>query len=249
MNHYERAGIVSLEEVLSAVRQRLENPLAPKMIEFLGRRVKVSGLRLRTFAESPLCCSNPNCEARPAYFAIERDKGGEGASPDRPFHLNLYGKNERGDEVMFTHDHTLARGLGGADSIENTTTMCLPCNQKKSRLEGALANRRRREQQGEALHGSLSEKRVERQRAMLLAERGILGMDEAAFKGHCHEQAMGWLAGKPFKNRGKADPRRRMAEALGMSKEGYAYLRHIHGERMKKEMAIKGPIVRARLGF
>jgi hypothetical protein len=76
MRHYERLGTVALEEVFPLILRRLENPqAAPKVIELLGAQVKISGLRLRTFAEGPLCCSNPECKSIPTHFAIERDKG------------------------------------------------------------------------------------------------------------------------------------------------------------------------------
>jgi hypothetical protein len=57
--------------------------------------------------------------------------------------MNLYGMKD-GNEVLFTHDHILARGLGGADDLTNSQTMCSPCNGNKSKAEGKEANRRRR---------------------------------------------------------------------------------------------------------
>ncbi|MNE07882.1 hypothetical protein D3C80_1005220 [compost metagenome] len=37
--------------------------------------------------------------------------------------------------MLFTHDHTLARSLGGTDDASNTTTMCAKCNFLKSKGE------------------------------------------------------------------------------------------------------------------
>jgi hypothetical protein len=135
--------------------------------------------------------------------------------------------------VLFTHDHTLARGLGGADAIENTTTMCSPCNQKKSRLEGALANRRHRQARGFVQSAPPSNRKIERQRIMFEAEREQTGMDTESFRAYCHEQGMLWREGKPLEDRGPQDPRRRMAKVLGMSLEGFIFLRHAHNERMQ----------------
>lgn len=50
------------------------------------------------------------------------------------WHLNLYGVRED-EDVLFTHDHKLARALGGADNLSNAQLMCSPCNGKKSKGE------------------------------------------------------------------------------------------------------------------
>lgn len=240
MHHYERLGTVRFEQVLPAINSYLKSPhVSPKFIELLGAKLKISGLRLRTFAERPLCCSNPACKSVPTHFSIERDKGNPLDSPSqRAYHLNLYGRNEDGNEVLFTHDHTLARGLGGEDSIENTTTMCLPCNQKKSRLEGALVNRRQRQRQGFVQSSSPSDRKIERQRTMFENERDNMKMETDVFRAYCHEQGMLWREGKPLEDRGSQDPRRRIAELLGMSLEGFIFLRHAHNERMQAIFAL-----------
>ena len=239
MGHYQRLGTVALEDVLPAIVRRLENPqVNSKFLDLLGAQVRISGLRLRTFAERPLCCSNPNCQSVPTHFAVERDKGDPEDSPTtRPYHLNMYGRNEHGHEVLFTHDHTLARGLGGADDIENTTTMCLPCNQKKSRLEGALANRLHNKQRGLVPHAPPSDRKIERQRAMFEREREYLGLEPDRFRAYCNEQGLIWRQGQPLENRGTQDPRRRMAQVLELSLEGFLFLRHTHNERMQSIFA------------
>jgi hypothetical protein len=74
------------------------------------------------------------------YFALEKTLEKD------PYHLNLYGV-KNGKEVLFTHDHTLARSLGGRDNISNTTTMCTHCNFEKSKGERVLAEKLRKEKQ------------------------------------------------------------------------------------------------------
>lgn len=111
-----------------------------------GYVVSLKGVRLETLGNQPLCCSNPECTHKPAFFAIEKFHSSK-AGLYSQYHLNLYGIDEKGREVLFTHDHTLARGLGGPDSVENTTMMCLPCNTQKSKLEGKLINRKRDEEE------------------------------------------------------------------------------------------------------
>ena len=237
MHHYQRLGTVDMLAVFQAILDHARDPgRFPSNIELLGARVGVSGLRLRTFAESPPCCSNPECKALPTHFAVERNRGEPSDTPQqRPYHLNLYGRNEHGEEILFTHDHTVARGLGGEDKRDNTTTMCLPCNSRKGKLESQIANRRRKQEmieRGElpAEQGSVSEKRLARQLRMLESELVLSGMDRAAFIAHCHEQAM-LFRQNPLRE-AEAKERRRMAEALGMSVEGYIHLRHIHNQRM-----------------
>jgi hypothetical protein len=86
------------------------------------------------------CCSNKG-----SFFAVERNTGNTGS-----YHLNLYGIDENNNEVMFTHDHIIARGLGGEDNISNSRTMCGPCNWKKGRLESILKHSHSDEEKREA---------------------------------------------------------------------------------------------------
>lgn len=147
---------------IQAVFERIRNGEASMEVD--GHRVSLKGLRLHTFATSPCRCSNPECAHVPSYFAVERHLRSQ--HPEfSVFHLNLYGTDEQGNEILFTHDHTLARGLGGADSRENTTLMCNPCNFRKARLECKLVHRKREEEEkrdnpeGYALRKKLEEAR------------------------------------------------------------------------------------------
>lgn len=136
---FERIGTTS---DLESVFERIRN--GEKSMTIGGIELSLEGLRLHTFATSQLCCSDPNCETKPEYFAIERSL--ESHHPEfSKFHLNLYGTNSKGYETLFTHDHTKARALGGADDRENTTLMCGPCNFRKARWEGKEVIRLREE--------------------------------------------------------------------------------------------------------
>lgn len=138
---FERLAVLpDIEEVFERIRNDEDS------MEVKGHTVSLKGLRLHTFATSPCCCSNPQCAHVPSYFAVERHLRSE--HPEfSVFHLNLYGTDEQGKEVLFTHDHTLARGLGGADSRENTTLMCNACNFRKARMECKLVERKREEEE------------------------------------------------------------------------------------------------------
>lgn len=109
---YERLGVVEIEDV----SPEKENDV------FLGENVKLSSLRMRTFLTKGTVCSSCGLSAK--FFAVERHI----RANHQKYHLNLYGINDEGNEILFTHDHTLARSLGGKDHINNTTTMCTVCN-------------------------------------------------------------------------------------------------------------------------
>lgn len=143
MNTYIRHEVLTLSEVLPVLQVVRSTGKDHKEV-FNGWKVGVSSLRLRTFARdgadaSCLRCSA--CRLKATFFAIETFARGNQDSA----HLNLYGVHG-GKDVLFTHDHTLARALGGTDSLPNTTTMCSPCNTFKSKAEGEERKRRREEE-------------------------------------------------------------------------------------------------------
>lgn len=127
---YERIDTVSLEEVLYHIKNNYDNINKKGKVEIKGHSVNVQSLRLRTFFKAGVNCSC--CGIKGAYFAIERTKGTTG------YHLNLWGINEDKEHILMTHDHKQARSLGGFDNIENTETMCGPCNWDKGKLEALL---------------------------------------------------------------------------------------------------------------
>jgi cytochrome c553 len=94
---------------------------AVKRVKLHGHEVRVKSLRLKNFAKSHACC---DCGLVATHFAVE-ENGSE-------WHINLWAERPGMKEMLFTHDHTLARSLGGADTEENTTTMCAKCNHKKA---------------------------------------------------------------------------------------------------------------------
>lgn len=108
-----------MEPVLEAIRAHLDfvqgrrTTPAPGRIEVLGQSVRITSLRLQTFAAHPPVCVDPQCGCKATHFAVERSAGANGAPAEGRYHLNLYGRDARGQEVLFTHDHALARSLGG----------------------------------------------------------------------------------------------------------------------------------------
>ena len=130
---FERIGRLSLDEVLPLIGEHFNNK-GKKRVQIGDFYVNVQSLRLRTFFKTGIQCSC--CELKGSFFAVERSPNyNANIVNTTPFHLNLYGYNQAGEEVIFTHDHILARALGGKDNIDNTITSCGPCNWKKGTLE------------------------------------------------------------------------------------------------------------------
>lgn len=133
---YERLTTLPISEVIKVIKSMAGQRKAK--VELAGQLVNCTSLRLRTFASKGTVCSK--CGLKATHFALERTNHPTHANS--PYHLNLWGVKD-GREILFTHDHTLARSLGGADNLTNTTTMCEPCNSSKAVGEQKEAERRR----------------------------------------------------------------------------------------------------------
>jgi hypothetical protein len=134
--NFERITTVAIDDVLPAIGAAYDAGKTKSRVELAGVMVKVVGTRLRTFYETGTYCHH--CGMKASFFAIERTVNHKGT--DFPYHLNLWGIDTEGNEVLFTHDHIIARALGGADIVKaNTQTSCGPCNWKKGEIEGELA--------------------------------------------------------------------------------------------------------------
>ncbi len=234
--HYERLGTVPLDMVLPCLNQDHQ------FATVLGQVVRINGLRLKTFAMHAPRCSSPHCSASYAYFAVERilGKGGAPAPEGQAYHLNLYGVNEHGNEVLFTHDHTLARALGGANDETNTTPMCLPCNHRKSIREHAQVQRKRREQ---GLPGNLRgpqfvqqqdtlERETQKTLARLESMAQTHGVSLEDYKALCEAQGERFRQENPRLQPIK--PYTALAERLGLSTMGFRAFRHDHNQHQLK---------------
>ena len=90
-------------------------------IERLPNRTRLNSLRLVVFKKSQTCSS---CGIKATYFRRE-------AIGDENPHLNMYGLNKYGHEVLFTKDHIIPKSKGGSNSLKNLQTMCVNCNKEK----------------------------------------------------------------------------------------------------------------------
>lgn len=130
---YRRHSTATIEEVVSHIAEG-----ANRVTLQSGFGIGVSSLRMRTFARGTVdgkihCVA---CGLAAQFFSVDTFTHNK---PDAPPHANLFGVKEDGTEVLFTHDHILARSLGGADNLSNTQVMCSPCNSAKSVGEHKLA--------------------------------------------------------------------------------------------------------------
>lgn len=147
---YERVGILTINQVVAKVIDRdieEKNHFSikpedrnfqnlPRRSDCAGHMLRLNSVRLQTFAFAGTVCVTCGIEGK--FFAIEREEGATSG-----YHANLYAVDEKGNEVMMTHDHILARSLGGEDHIKNTQTMCTYCNAEKSIHEREILQRRK----------------------------------------------------------------------------------------------------------
>jgi len=139
--NYDRHSTANINDVVEMIRSAITKVTRSK-VRINGIEVKVTSTRLKTFAVKGTVCKN--CGLTATHFAIERDL--PTAARNGRYHLNLWGIAKDGTEVLFTHDHTLARALGGDPcNLENTETMCCGCNFKKGLAEGKLVKQLRDE--------------------------------------------------------------------------------------------------------
>jgi hypothetical protein len=131
---YDRHSVAPIEQVLPLIRNPKDRN--NERTEINGTLVNVSSVRLYTFKLHGTKCSS--CGQQATHFALERATHGNVLF----FHLNLYGEKD-GQELLFTHDHTIARSAGGRDHTDNTTTMCYDCNQLKAIEERSGAIRKK----------------------------------------------------------------------------------------------------------
>jgi hypothetical protein len=132
MQRYDRLCRVALEPTLALLRNAFEKRHRRSLIA--GQEVNTRSLRLQTFAFKGVVCAR--CGLAATHFALERDGAAQQASR---YHLNLWGVDDEGNEVLFTHDHIVPLGREGTNTLDNTQPMCGPCNwDKNDQLESEL---------------------------------------------------------------------------------------------------------------
>jgi len=121
---YIRHSIIYDFSILNLVTDKPSNPKNKIKVELNGQTINISSLRLLTFKEKGVDCVA--CSTKGRFLALEK------YIADRVYHINLYGLDAEGNEVLMTKDHILPKSKGGPDTLENMQTMCSPCNFFKS---------------------------------------------------------------------------------------------------------------------
>jgi hypothetical protein len=117
---------ISLEDVLPFVYSKSGD----KRRVFLDKKVKMRSSRLELFASEEdhqgITCNACGVEGK--YFYLERNQN----NPKDSYHLNLYGIDGDGDELVLTKDHIIPKSKGGDNNLSNYQTLCYPCNHEKA---------------------------------------------------------------------------------------------------------------------
>lgn len=225
---YSRLGTLSIEEGMAILRAHQSRPPSElkERVEIMGQMVALGGMRIQSFSQKELCCSSEECGLKAAFFAVEKGEAKRKGRVNRSnYQLNIYGINECGAEIEFTHDHTLARGLGGEDQLDNISIMCLRCNQRKSYYEHQEMIRRKMVWHGPTFRGEVPPLVMNmapdfeplRENIKFLAH--IFGMTPDHYREHCN--LAGTTLGPPL----QAWPshEREEAQALGLTRPGYRF--------------------------
>lgn len=104
--------------------QKLSGACKPELYDTIcGVQVKISSQRYKLFKENKCCVV---CGLEGKFLAIEKSE------PEiKRYHINMYGINENGKEILMTKDHIIPRSKGGKDIHSNYQTMCSVCNSDK----------------------------------------------------------------------------------------------------------------------
>jgi hypothetical protein len=96
-----------------------------------GVPIKLGSDRYKVFKFKGLECVH--CKTIASFMAIETFKN---KSKILSYHINLYGYDENGEEILFTKDHIFPKSKGGLNYFDNYQTMCTICNAEKgSKIE------------------------------------------------------------------------------------------------------------------
>lgn len=120
----ERKSIHSIEDVRETVKNVLFEKLKKDAkVELDGDIINGNSQRYQLFFIKGTKCTCCGIEGK--YFAKEKRIN------DKSYHLNLYGIDDNGQEVLITKDHIIPKSKGGKDVLENYQTMCVRCNKEK----------------------------------------------------------------------------------------------------------------------
>jgi 5-methylcytosine-specific restriction endonuclease McrA len=124
VNHsLERLGTIGIQEAFAIIKAAVDG--RTKVMVVNGHEANPGSQRYELFMKKGTTCVC--CGLKAQFFAIERHY----ANSECRAHLNLYGIDDAGDEVLFTKDHIVPKAKGGQNFLSNYQTMCMPCNTEK----------------------------------------------------------------------------------------------------------------------
>lgn len=100
-----------------------------KIFSLHGIDLYPADIRYLSFMRSGLECRI--CGVIGQYFWMEINRKATPKEKAFGYHINLYGIDDYGREIMMTRDHKFPKSRGGADTLQNSQTLCERCNQKK----------------------------------------------------------------------------------------------------------------------
>jgi len=118
-NGRTRLGTYNINEVFDYIDA---SPPNGQRVKFHGHMMHMRSTRMLSFRLNGIACIK--CGARGAFFAKER-------YDQDPPHLNLYGFDKHGRQLLLTRDHIKPKAKGGTNHLYNSQTMCLKCNSRK----------------------------------------------------------------------------------------------------------------------
>lgn len=125
MNSYERLLTLSIQDVFDAIREK-------RIFTFGGLPCHTDSVRLKTYFVHGIQCAWEGCKCKGVFFGVERQITRTGKIHQKGYHLNFYGFNEQGHEVMMTSDHRVPKSRGGDKyNIANRQPMCKYHNERK----------------------------------------------------------------------------------------------------------------------
>lgn len=116
---YHKYCRYELNEILPFIGEKTKKLIIPNSGK--SHSVRLDPKRLLLILNNTKCKC---CNLQGTHFWLERN----GRDP----HLNFYGTNSNGHEVMLTADHIIPKSKGGPHELYNMQLLCERCNQKKS---------------------------------------------------------------------------------------------------------------------
>jgi len=92
-------------------------------VDIMGEKINPASDRYKVFFALGTRCIA--CGLEGTIWAMEKHGGAE------RYHLNLYGLDKDGKEVLLTKDHIIPKKHGGPNLLSNYQVLCKPCNYNK----------------------------------------------------------------------------------------------------------------------